>query len=415
MTIGQNLDILTGELANKIDTNSERIHEIGLKTNEIDLKINVLRELLAKQDEKIKILENGKKFKNIIMYPGTNFNTIAGGATSVFDNVQAGLWSWKDVEKYDFCSFSHLDYAAGSFSDILFNKMREVAKHTTVLTNLRHDLFYMYHERGWNESADMIPLPAIDWGEKPLDGIPWEKAVKKMENAGYRPANYRADSYSVSFPYQITLENGVWSIRNAVMQVNNLGWAREHAKHLVGLRKRYPEISGYYVNTPKLQKYVPGRRHPRQFHEWIEGTENFGWDLATNLGGSETWPRAGDTYDDYTSDMFDCIAGSFTFAKELRSQDPGAIIVYSGDNLYINSWRTPYYKSLFIEAFLKRFPNGDAIKWWKNNLLNMKNYANYVEFPEDDHPEDFSKEWADSMRSSQWLKKPSHPQDIAKV
>ena len=425
----EKLDKSTLGLSETVLANSKGVVELGLYYTSHDKRLDKLEKqqesmsrIITQNEKRLTALENVKpidKPMSIIMYPsGDNFNGIGGGASTVYDNVMTGKWSWEDVDRYDFCSFGHLDYAAGHYSDHLIENMEKIAERMPVVSSYRNDLFYLYHEKGWKNEFSMESPPPVELGEQPRDGAPWLNAVIIMEAAGYKPVGY---STEVTMPYQITLNSNTmeWSIRNSVMQVNNDEWIEKKAKHIVWLRKQFPSISGHYVSATKVQRYVPGRRVKRQFHEWIEGIDNEGWNLATNSGGEQgTWPRAGELYDDYTSDMFDCISGSFKAAKKLRELDPDALIIYVGYNLYVKSWRSKWYKKLFVEAFLRRWPEANeemALNWWRNSLLDIKHYVDYVEFPEDDHEEDFSKEWADEMRSSQWLKQPPYPQDISKL
>jgi hypothetical protein len=347
--------------------------------------------------------------------------------------VNKALWTWADVQKYEFCMISDLQWWGPQFNAT--QKAEAAAVKTNApaikfLAHLRSDLWWFFDEAGLEDAAlewgQFTAQPTAAMGEV-LDNAPaWSVAQAQIEGAGYvqdaRHATLTTNGTLLTSPYEITLDAGgsAWHCRNNVMKVNDDAWLDLLTDHQVALRAAIGNVDGWYVNPPKLQLYGTGKRVSKQLHEWLAGTGSPGWDLATNTGGSNgPWPAVGEAYDDRNSvsNLVDVIEGSKKVVDLLRAKDPTAIICYSPVYLTVDSWRNPVYRAQFQSSYIAKYGGtvADADDYWADLITQTATTAGHVEFPIEDSALDFSAAWADNLRENVgvWIERPPKPQNIA--
>jgi len=403
--------------------------------------------------------------KRIILYPSEPlFDNIGGGATRIYDNVvNKLLWTWDDVRKYEYYTYTDLQWSGPQYRQDQKDELNSVkanVPNAKCLAFLRFDLWWMwantglqFPEREWGTIVDkdgnVVPLPTAAMGMVPAAPAPaWSVAQAQIEGAGYvMPASYSALTSAgtlITSPYFITLTNNPtgggpavnWYAQANKMNFNpqdpnGLAWLDLYTDHIVAQRRLEPNVDGYYISAQKIQSYETNSTLADKFYQWLDGTVNPTWQLATdNLGsagaGGVNWTdgtllTGRDQYADINvlNTIVDLFDANRAIIDMLRLKDPGAILVYSPVNFTVTSWRNNtrlanFQASAKIKyAFLNS--NAEASVYFEELLSYCASKCDAIEFEADNDASDFSVEWANQMRGmkDKWLLTTRKPQDIS--
>jgi hypothetical protein len=379
--------------------------------------------------------------KRLIEYPGSGFVNISSGAPEIWDNVEvSSVWTWPEVRRYEYALYTDLQKSGPIYSQALKDKlvgMKSRAPNTKILANIRWDLWWfwdaggiLFPDRQWGAAGIAGGVkPTLAMGEVVDDANTWATAQIAIEAAGYTQATENAtisdNGALLSNPYNIALDfagTGDWWVQMNQMDVADTDWHELLAEFEADQRKLEPTVDGYYLHPNKPQKYTNPTDAIDQLSEWIEntGTVNPGWVLATNSGGSveASWVNNAELYDerDGTTTILDLFEGFENFVDRVKFWDPRAFILIGFESSTVDTWRNVVKKAAFRVAYIAKYggTNADADQHWADIISRVAAKGDAVEFPPDDHAEDFSVDWANQIRAHPgWVVTPPVPQDIS--
>ncbi len=401
--------------------------------------------------------------KRMILYPDDPlFDGIGGGANRIYDNVVTNLlWTWDDVRKYEYYTYSDLQWSGPQYFQANKDKLNTVkanVPNAKCLAFIRFELWWLWSrlglafpEREWGNTLDadgnIIPLPTAAMGMVPAAPAPaWSTAQAQIEAAGYlmdpRLSTLTSAGALLTAPYNIKLTNNPeiggtpiewWTEANKMninpQDPNGFAWLDLLTDQLVAQRRLEPNVDGYYISAQKVQHYEVPAIISNKLFEWLDGTVNPNWSLATDSGGSagiESWTDGGmqsgrEQYGDVNilNTMVDIFDANKAIIDMLRLKDPSAILVYSPVNLTVTSWRNGNRNGDFLGSAKNKYTfltnNDEAKVYWADLLSYCASKCDGIEFEADNDPADFTVEWANQMRGmkDKWVLTTRQPQDIS--
>jgi hypothetical protein len=385
---------------------------------------------------------DGPSTSRMITWPAGPGTGLGGGASSIVSNVNSAVWTWPQVRKYQFYGLTDLCRAAS----IDYTQVQTVAANAPelqCLTFLRPDIWQFWNRYGTDN-------PSLQWGtflsgQKPTaamgdagrDGNAFSTALATILDSG--GANYALNSEVSTItnagalltnPYEMEffepLTTHEFRVQSNLMDIRDQNWLDLYTDFIVAVRQLWPLVKGYALFPVKMQFYQNETRVATyQLHEWIEGTANPGWDLATNSGGTLKpdgenfgWDVNRTQYDDHESaqtikDAFDSMKD---LALLLREKDPHAVLYCTPYYLGVNGHRNTEYRADYQTAYIAEFggTTTDADNYWSAFLSEMANICDYVAHFADDDADDFSADWSQQLRvNGKWVLENVKPQDIS--
>ena len=323
-------------------------------------------------------------FQDAIIYPHPD-GGIGDGVIRIVDNVTNMVYTWAEVEKYDWAQFIDLSYALGSYVDVQLAKVATVQSHGVKVFNLSRPDLFLYGSAAPDSFPivaagvpylwqNLTQLPTVSMMAQPLgltlagasDFRPWSDAIAVFDSNGYtqHPEDVLLTGVNdslVKCPYRVVLNHTskTWSTGGAARaKIDSTAWWDAWvAQQLACEGQRGVTLDGMMFSHVKINQRTNGSLTPR-----------FVDDILRDGNPLTSWTSTNGTFDQPAEGLWRLAQGvNYGINKWVSTAPSSKPAVYDMEYLTADTWRSTSVKNSVRNDYISQNPGStwqDADAAW---------------------------------------------------